>query len=118
MESKRNEYKININKHMFLDFWPNHGPGCIPLDSARGDVQFAGVFAPVASVAVSFVSEFIFWNLVKKQLKSRPEQDRGNKTSGGQMPIKQAGAPGPKNVPFLGPGPGPGAPACFIGICR
>ncbi len=64
-------------KLIFPDFWPNPGPGRIPLDSACGDVEFASVFAPVASVAVSFVSEFIFWNLVNIEVKSVPEPDRG-----------------------------------------
>jgi len=40
---------------------PNPGPGRRPSDSGRGDVEFAGVFAPVASLAVSFVAECIFW---------------------------------------------------------
>ena len=32
--------------------------------SGRGDVEFAGPFVPVASLAVSFVCERIFWNPV------------------------------------------------------
>jgi len=42
------------------EFWPNPGPGRLPLDSGRGDIEVAGVFASAASVAVSFVSECIF----------------------------------------------------------
>jgi len=48
----------------FPDFGRTPGPGHLPLDSGRGDVISARVFAPVASVAVTFVSEFILWNLV------------------------------------------------------
>jgi len=33
------------------------------MESGLGDVEFAGVFASVASSAVSFVPECIFWNL-------------------------------------------------------
>ena len=51
---------------LFLDFWPNPGPGRLPLASGRGDVEFAGVLASVASLAVSSVPEFIFWSLVKE----------------------------------------------------
>jgi len=36
------------------------------LDSGRGDVEFACVFASVASMAVSFVSKCIFWNPAEK----------------------------------------------------
>ena len=32
------------------------------MDSGREDVEFAGGFASVASLAVSFVPESIFWN--------------------------------------------------------
>ena len=44
-------------KLFLTDFWPNPGPGRLPLNSGRGDVEFAGVFASVASLAVSLVSE-------------------------------------------------------------
>ena len=56
-----------------VDFWPNPGPGRLALDSGRGDVDLAGVFASVASVTVSFVSECIFWNPVEKRFESMPE---------------------------------------------
>jgi len=52
----------------FPDSRPNPGPGRLPLDSGRGDVEFAGVFMSVASLAVSFVSECIFWNPVEIQV--------------------------------------------------
>jgi len=45
---------------LFMDLWPNPGPGCLPLDSGGGDVEFTGAFASVASLAKSFVSEIIF----------------------------------------------------------
>jgi len=51
---------------LFPGFWPNPGPGRVPLDSVRGDVEFAGVVTSVAYVAVNFVPEFIFWNMVEK----------------------------------------------------
>ena len=54
--------KPNKVKLFFPYFWPNPGPGGVPLDSGRGDVEFAGVCASVASVAVGFVSEFIIHN--------------------------------------------------------
>jgi len=50
----------------FPDFGSNPGPGRLPLDSGRGDIEFACVCVPVASVAISSVSEFICWNLVTK----------------------------------------------------
>jgi len=56
--------KINCKTVFSSDFWRNPGPGHLPLDSARGDVEFADAFAPVASLAVSFLSERIYWNLV------------------------------------------------------
>lgn len=40
-------------------FWPNPGPGRIPLDSGRRDVEFSGGLDSVASLAVSFVGELI-----------------------------------------------------------
>ena len=49
--------KQKQNELSFPGFWPNPGPGRLPLDSGRADVEFAGVFASVASAAVSFVPE-------------------------------------------------------------
>jgi len=34
------------------------------VDSGRGDLNLVGGFASVASLTVSFVSKYIFWNLV------------------------------------------------------
>jgi len=48
----------------FQDFGPSAGPGRVPLDWRCGEVDFADVFTPVASVAVSFASEGIFGNPV------------------------------------------------------
>ncbi len=59
---KQNKY---LNKNM--GFWPNPAPGRRPMDSGRGDVEFAGVFASVVSMAVSFVTESTFWNLAEKK---------------------------------------------------
>ena len=56
----------NKVKTSFSDFSPNAGPGRLPLDSGRRDVECACDSAPVASMAVSFVSEFTFWNPVEK----------------------------------------------------
>lgn len=53
----------------FPDFGPDHGPRRVPLDSNRGDVEFAGVFASKAFVAVSFLSKLIRWNLAKTNSK-------------------------------------------------
>jgi len=55
---------------------PHPGPGCLPVASDRPDVEIAGVFASVASVAVSCVCKFVFWNLVTEMLESISEQDR------------------------------------------
>ena len=56
-----------IKFKLFLQFWgPNPSPGRLPSDSGRGDVELAGVFVSVVSVAVSFVSECIFWSPVEK----------------------------------------------------
>ena len=63
---------------MFLDFWPNPGPGRLPVDSGRGDVELAGVFASVASLAVSFVPESIRWNLAEKKVKKWLQARPGN----------------------------------------
>ena len=38
------------------------------LDSSRGDIDFASVCAHAESLAVSFVSELIIWNIVEKQV--------------------------------------------------
>jgi len=61
--------KQNKALTVFLDLGPSPGPGRLPLDSARRDVELASVFASVAPVAVSFMPESIFWNLVKKKHK-------------------------------------------------
>ena len=53
---------------LFTGFWPNPGPGRLPLDSGRRDVKFAGVFASVAFLTVSFVRKSIFWNPVQKKV--------------------------------------------------
>ena len=45
--------KIKLKK--ISVFWPNPGPGCLPLESGRGDVEFASVFASVACLAVSLL---------------------------------------------------------------
>ena len=51
--------------------WPNPGPGRLPLESGRGDVELAGDLTYVASLAVSFMSECIFWDPVDiKKLKN------------------------------------------------
>ena len=50
----------------FHGFWSNLGPGRRPLDSVRRDAEFAGVFASVAFLTVSFVPKSIFWNPVQK----------------------------------------------------
>ena len=42
------------------------------MESARGEVEITGVVAFVASVAVNFVYDFIFGNLVKKTSKVAP----------------------------------------------
>lgn len=51
-------------KLVFSDFGQNAGPGWLPLDSDRRDIQFAGVLE--VSVAVSLVCKVIFWNLAEK----------------------------------------------------
>jgi len=53
--------KIKFEPSLFLEFWPNPSPGRLPLDSGRGDVEFASVFAQ-ASMAVSFMAEIRIWN--------------------------------------------------------
>ena len=50
----------------FPDFKPNPGPGGLPLHASRGDIEFVVCAVPVASLAISFVFESIFWNLVGK----------------------------------------------------
>ena len=72
MIARVSKLKFQLN---FPDFLPNHGPGHLPLDSGREDDERATVCASVASLAVSFVPEFIFWNLVgakEKELQARP----------------------------------------------
>jgi len=60
-------------KLSFLIFWPHPGPGHVLLDSGRRDVEFANVFASVASLALSFVTGYIFWNPVEvKSFKGCP----------------------------------------------
>ena len=51
----------------FQGFWPNLGPGRRPLDSDRRDAEFAGVFASIAFLTVSFVPKPIFWNPAEKK---------------------------------------------------
>jgi len=51
----------------FPGFWPHLGPGRRPLDSDRRDAEFAGVFASVAFLTVSFVPKSIFWNPAEKK---------------------------------------------------
>lgn len=53
------------------------GPEHPPLDSVRGDIEFAVVFASVASVAINF--------------KSMPEQDRAFQASGFQAIMLDSG---------------------------
>lgn len=50
---------------------PNPGPGCLPLQSGREDIELAIVFVPMPSLAFSFLSKFIFWNLVENNVKGR-----------------------------------------------
>jgi len=64
----------------FPDFWPNHGPGRLPSDSGRGNVELTGVCASVASITVSFVSECIFWNPVRNKALSYGRAMAGSKT--------------------------------------
>ena len=63
-------------KLFFPGFWPNLGAGRRQLNSDRRDAEFAGVFAPVAFLTVSFVPISIFWNpaekKVKKYVQARP----------------------------------------------
>ena len=56
------------NGNYFPDFWTNPGPGRRTLDSGRGDVEFAGVFASVESLTVSFVDECMLWEAVGKTI--------------------------------------------------
>ena len=66
-------------KLFFPGFWPNLGPGRRPLDSIRRDAEFAGVFASVAFLTVSFVPKSRFGNpaekKVKKYVQARPGPD-------------------------------------------
>ena len=55
-------------KTSFLDLGSNPGPGRLPLESGRGNVEVLQyVFASVASLAVSFVPEFVFQNPNEKK---------------------------------------------------
>jgi len=63
--------KINFN--VFPVFWPNLGP----LDSGRGDVEFAGILGSEASLADSFVTESIFWNLADEKIEKRLQTRQG-----------------------------------------
>lgn len=47
------------------DLGPNPDPGLLASASSCVNVDSACVFAPVASLAIGFVSESIFWNLVE-----------------------------------------------------
>ena len=78
----------------FQDFGPNPGPGRLPLDSGRRDVEFTGVFVSVASVAINFVSDAYFGTLSEKQIKVCP-------SNGGRFPVA-------KMLPFPGCGRLPG----------
>ena len=63
-----------------LDFQfllPNPGPKDLPSDSGRGDVELACVCVSVASLAVDFAPESMFWNLAEKKVVS----NTGNKSS-------------------------------------
>jgi len=72
-------------KFSFLDFGPNRGPGRLPsLYSGRGDIEYAGVLASVASVAVSFVSELISSKLVNQQKMSRTRPGKSDRIWGGE----------------------------------
>jgi len=53
----------------FPGFWPNLGPGRRPLDSDRRDAKFAGVFAFVAFLTISFVPNPGFGIRPKKKVK-------------------------------------------------
>ena len=78
---------------VFLACWPNPGPECLPVDWGRRDVEFAWVVATVTSVAASFVSKLICWNLVNK-IKKMPERNRARElfrnaaTNGGDLYCK------------------------------
>jgi len=56
------------------DVWPNAGPGRRPLDSGCLVAEFAGVFVSVASAAVSFVSDVMFWDLATKRKEIAPSK--------------------------------------------
>ena len=57
-----------INQLVFFDVEPNPGPRHLPLDSVRGDVELACVFASVASAKISFLPESIFWQLAEQNV--------------------------------------------------
>ena len=58
--------KQNKVETVYSGFRQNPGPRHLPLDSGCGEVEFAGVFASVASLAPSVVPESIFRNLAQK----------------------------------------------------
>lgn len=87
-------YKICVNNKgskdfsaslIFLDLGPNPGPGHLALDLGLGDVEFAGMFLSVASLAVSSVSALVFGTLSKNKRLSRTRQGDWNKTLRIQM---------------------------------
>jgi len=63
--------KIKFLTFVFHGFGPNPGPGRRPLDSVRRDADFAGVFASVAFLTVSFVPDSDFAIRQKKSKKVR-----------------------------------------------
>jgi len=91
-------------------FWASLGPGRLPWDSCCGDVECARVVGPVAA---SFVSEFNFWNLVKKVLKVAPNKTRYFVSVPNWFILV---AHGLSKLPGLGPDPGPnvGPGPCFV----
>ena len=62
--------------YVFYVSGPNPGPGRLPSDSGREGVKFAGEFASVVSMPVSFVSESICWNLTEKDTKKKASKTR------------------------------------------
>jgi len=77
--------KIKL-KFVFTAYSPNPGPGRLPLDSGRGNVEIASVFAPVASLTVSVVSECIFWNHVGQTKMKHARATAGKLTHETQNP--------------------------------
>ena len=58
--------KQNNKQYLFTDSCPTPGPGRRPLDWCCRDIEFADMFASVASLTVFFMSKCIFWNPVGK----------------------------------------------------